>query len=272
MPETETGIRITRIPQGHGVVAEVCLDRPDVRNAFDDALIQAVMAAFTQLGKDANVRVIILRGEGSAFCAGADLHWMRCSVDYTFSENVQDAHHLAAMLKTIQDCPKPVIARIHGAVFGGGIGLVAACDIALAVESAKFCLSETRLGLIPAVISPFVVQKIGLTAARRYFLTAEVFSAVQAVRLNLISETAADEEALDSLLETIVNAILANGPEALAQGKVLLEQITHYSWERAVDITTKMIAERRASAEGQEGMRAFLEKRPPRWQQTDPAV
>lgn len=272
--EMEAGLSITLTPQGaaHNVVAQITLNRPEVRNAFDDTLIQSLTKAFTRLGKDANVRVIILRAEGSAFCAGADLNWMQRSVDFSFSENVQDAHHLAAMLKAIYDCPKPVIARVHGAAFGGGVGLVAACDIALATESAKFCLSETRLGLIPAVISPFVVPKIGQTAARRYFLTAEVFSATQAAHLNLVTEVASDEAALDALLAKIVGAILANGPEALSQSKVLLEQITHFAWDRAVDITTKMIAERRASAEGQEGMRAFLEKRSPRWQQTEPAV
>jgi methylglutaconyl-CoA hydratase len=267
--ETEAGISIAFNSQNQGQVAEITLNRPEVRNAFDDSLIQSLTAAFTRLGKDANVRVIILRAAGSAFCAGADLNWMRRSVDFSFSENVQDAHHLAAMLKTIHDCPKPVIARVHGAAFGGGVGLVAACDIALATESAKFCLSETRLGLIPAVISPFVLQKIGQTAARRYFLTAEVFSAVQAAQLNLITEVATDEAALDALLDNMVAAILGNGPEALGQSKVLLEQISHFAWDRAVDITTKMIAERRASAEGQEGMRAFLEKRAPRWQQTE---
>lgn len=264
-------IRVDRAWRDNGTVAEVRLNRPETRNAFDDAMIGELTAAFATLGRDSTVRAIVLSAEGTGFCAGADLHWMRQSVAYTFTENVRDAHTLAQMLRTIHDCPKPVIARVQGAAFGGGVGLVAACDIAVALESARFCLSEVRLGLLPAVISPFVLRKIGTTAAARYFLTAEPFTAAQALDLGLITETAADESALDTVIDGLLTAILANAPEAIAQCKVLIEQVIHFDWERAVDITTKLIAERRISAEGQEGMRAFLEKRPPRWSSTDEA-
>lgn len=258
-------VRLSVTRQAGGAVARVCLNRPQVRNAFDDVMIDRLTSTFAGLGRDSEVRAIVLSAEGTGFCAGADLNWMRQSVDYTFTENVRDAHKLAHMLRTIHDCPKPVIARVQGAAFGGGVGLVAACDIAVAVESARFCLSEARLGLLPAVISPFVLKKIGSTAAHRYFLTAEPFTAAQALEMTLISEVAADEASLDALIDHLLTAILANGPEAVAQCKVLIEHVTYFDWERAVDITTKLIAERRVSAEGQEGMRAFLEKRPPRW-------
>jgi methylglutaconyl-CoA hydratase len=271
-PDNEKSrIRVDRTWRDNGTVAEVRLNRPETRNAFDDGMIGELTAAFAMLGRDSTVRAIVFSAEGSSFCAGADLHWMRQSIAYTFTENVRDAHNLAQMLRTIHDCPKPVIARVQGAAFGGGVGLVAACDIAVALESARFCLSEVRLGLLPAVISPFVLRKIGTTAAARYFLTAEPFTAAQALDMGLITETAADESALDTVIDGLLTAILANAPEAIAQCKVLIEQVIHFDWERAVDITTKLIAERRISAEGQEGMRAFLEKRPPRWSSTGEA-
>ncbi len=248
-------------------IARVTLARPELHNAFNETMIEELREAFAGFGKHSDVRAVILSGEGKSFCAGADLNWMKKMVDYSFEQNVEDAHDLAAMLRTIYHCPKPVIARVHGAAFGGGVGLIAACDIAVSVENAAFCLSEVKLGLLPAVISPFVMKKIGQSAAQRYFLTAEKFEAAEALRIGLVSEVAPDVEALDDRIARIVEALAANGPEAVTQCKVLIEKIGNCDWDRAVDITTKMIADRRVSREGQEGMKAFLEKRPPYWMQ-----
>jgi methylglutaconyl-CoA hydratase len=250
-----------------GAIARVTLSRPELHNAFNEVMIQELQATFAGFNRQSEVRAVILQAESKSFCAGADLNWMKKMVDYTFEQNIEDAHVLATMLRTIHDCPKPVIARVHGAAFGGGVGLVAACDMAVALDTATFCLSEVKLGLLPAVISPFVLKKIGSGAAHRYFLTAEHFSAAEALRIGLIHETAADIETVDVRIDTMIDALLANGPEAVAQCKVLIEQVCHVEWDRAVNITTKMIAERRSSREGQEGMKAFLEKRNPTWVQ-----
>lgn len=258
-------VQITVEEKASGAIATVTLGRPELHNAFNAQMIAELREAFAGFSKNSPVRAIVLRGEGKSFCAGADLNWMRQMVDYSFEQNVEDAHALAAMFRAIQQCPKPVIARVHGPAFGGGVGLVAACDMAFATESATFCLSEVKLGLLPAVISPFVLKKIGETHARRYFLTAEKFSASEAHRIGLVSEVLPDEAALDHQLETVLAALCANGPEAISQSKVLIEQVCRFDWERAVDITTKLIAERRISVEGQEGMKAFLEKRSPTW-------
>lgn len=255
-----------------GTIANVTLTRPDLHNAFNETMIEELRSAFVGFDKHSNVRAVVLSGEGKSFCAGADLNWMKKMVDYTFEQNVEDAHALSRMLSIIAHCPKPVIARIHGAAFGGGVGLIAACDIAVAVESATFCLSEVKLGLLPAVISPFVLKKIGQSNAQRYFMTAERFTAAEAQRIGLVSEVVSDTEALDSTIDGLLSALLANGPEAVSQCKVLIEQVFHTDWDRAVDITTKMIAERRISKEGQEGMKAFLEKRPPNWAQANPST
>lgn len=253
-----------RVETANGV-AKVTLSRSELHNAFNEVMIRELNEAFASFNKDPEVRVVLLQGEGKSFCAGADLNWMKKMVDYTFEQNVEDAQALAKMLRKIYDCPKPVIARIHGPAFGGGVGLIAACDIAVSTETATFCLSEVKLGLLPAVISPFVLKKIGESAARRYFLTAERFSAQEALRIGLICEVVPDEAALDAKIESLLSALKANGPESISHCKVLIEKVTHFDWDRAIDITTKMIAERRASGEGQEGMRAFLEKKPPSW-------
>lgn len=251
--------------QVDGSVARVTLRRPELHNAFNEVMIAELRETFTALNNNPQVRVVVLQAEGKSFCAGADLNWMKKMVDYTFEENVEDAQALAAMLKTIHDCTKPVIARVHGAAFGGGVGLIAACDMAVATEAAQFSLSEVKLGLLPAVISPFVMKKIGPGHAHRYFLTAERFPAAEALRIGLISQVTPDEAALDEAIDKLVQALLANGPQAVSFGKVLIEQIWHFDWDRAFDIATKMIAQRRSSEEGQEGMKAFLEKRSPNW-------
>lgn len=251
----------------NGTIATVTLNRSELHNAFNEIMIQELRRVFSRFSKSSPERAVILQGEGKSFCAGADLNWMKKMADYSFQENVEDAHALAAMLRIIHDCPKPVIARVQGAAYGGGVGLLAACDIVVALESASFCLSEVKLGLLPAVISPYVIKKIGASAAHRYFLTAERFTATEALRIGLISEVVPDAAMLDAKVLDLLQAICANGPEALSYCKVLIEHVLHFEWERATDITTKMIAERRVSQEGQEGMKAFLEKRPPAWAQ-----
>jgi methylglutaconyl-CoA hydratase len=213
------------------------------------------------------VRVVVLRATGPSFCAGADVHWMRRMVGYTLEENIADAATMARMLRAIRECPKPVIARVHGAAYGGGVGLVAACDMAVASEDAVFCLSEVKLGIVPAVISPFVVEKIGAAAMRRYALTAERFDALEARRLGLVSEVARTAETLDNRVSTVIGHILANGPQALAACKQILSAVGGRDWDATVELTTRCIAERRVSPEGQEGLKAFLEKRPPSWAQ-----
>jgi methylglutaconyl-CoA hydratase len=248
-----------------GPVATIQLHRPDLHNAFNEVMIQELQTAFQELGHAPGVRVIILSAEGKSFCAGADLNWMKKMVDYTFEENVHDAMALAKMLKTIHDCPKPVIARVHGATFGGGVGLTAACDMAIATQSASFCLSEVKLGLLPAVISPFVMEKIGVSQARRYFLTAERFAAQKALDIGLVHEVVEDEKALDATIQKLTEAILQNGPEAVTVCKKLIDVVSEIDWENVMHQTARLIADRRISTEGQDGMKAFLEKRPAAW-------
>lgn len=246
-------------------VATVTLNRPDVRNAFNEAVIAELTGAFRALGSTADVRAIVLAGNGPAFCAGADLNWMKAMAGYSDDENRADALALARMLHTIWSCPKPVIARIHGDTYAGGVGLVAACDIAVAAEHAHFCLSEARLGLLPATISPYVIRAMGEQAARRYFITAERFDAAQALRLGFVHEVVPGE-ALDAKVAELTEALVANSPNAVRESKRLVQEIAG----RAVDDdlladTADRIAAIRASAEGREGVRAFLEKRTPSW-------
>jgi methylglutaconyl-CoA hydratase len=246
-------------------VATVTLNRPDLHNAFNDEVMREITDAFGELGESPDVRAIILAGEGKSFCAGADVHWMKRMVDYTFDENVADARVLSRMLLAIRNCSKPVIARIHGAALGGGVGLTAACDIAVAVKSAMFSLSEVKLGIIPAVISPFVIEKIGMGHMRRYGLTAERFDALEAKRIGLISETVDTAEAMDAWIANMVNTIKESAPGAIAVCKQVLREVQGLDWARVEALTTRRIAERRVSAEGQEGLKAFLDKRKPNW-------
>lgn len=240
-------------------VARVRLSRPDVRNAFDDALIAEITAAFRKV----NARAVVLSGEGKVFCAGGDLQWMQRSINYTESENLADAQKLAEMFRAIDECPCPVIGKVHGAAFGGGVGLVCVCDAVVAAEGTKFCFSEVKLGLAPAVIAPFAIRKIGVSAARRYFLTAEVFDSEEAKRIGLAHEVTSAED-LDARTEDIVDAIIANGPNAVRAAKKLIREITDED-SGAHDISAKAIAQLRVTPEGQEGVKAFLEKRDPSW-------
>jgi len=246
-------------------IARVTLDRPELRNAFDDALIKLLHEAFVSLGEDKAIRVVILAGNGPAFCAGADLNWMKRMAKYGYDENLADARALAQMLATLDRMPKPTIARVHGPVFAGGTGLVAACDIAVGTPEAKFCLSEAKLGLSPATISPYVIRAMGEHNARRYFLTAEVFDADEALRIGMLSLLVSPSD-IDEAIEDLVNHLLAGGPEAHAKIKDLIRAVAGRPVDDAlVADTAKRIAEIRVSPEGKEGIASFLEKRKASW-------
>ena len=246
-------------------IGRVTLNRPDVRNAFDDALIASLTTAFDELNRDATVKVVILAGNGPAFCAGADLNWMKRMAGYSYDENLRDAGALADMLATLDGLDKPTIARVHGPAFAGGTGLVAACDIAVGTPEAKFCFSEAKLGLSPATISPYVMRAIGARAASRYFLTAEVFDAAEALRIGMLSALVPAAE-LDATIEGLARHLLDGGAEALARIKDLIRQVAGRPIDDALKSdTARRIAEIRVSTEGKEGIAAFLEKRKPSW-------
>ncbi len=246
-------------------VAVVWMAREKVRNAFNETMIAELTRAFTELGRDDRVRAIVLAGQGPAFCAGADLDWMRRMSTYSLDENRRDALQLANMLRTLHDCPKPTLARVHGDAYAGGMGLVAACDIAVASFSAAFCLSETRLGLIPATIGPYVVRAMGVNSARRYFLTAEKFDASEAFRIGFVHEIAAPDE-LDTKINAVLGALMATSSHAVAAAKRLVQDVAGRPIDDAlVADTAERIAQIRASDDGREGIAAFLGKRKPAW-------
>ena len=248
----------------HGA-ATVTLNRPDVRNAFNETVIAELNNVFLELGQDEQVRAIVLAANGPAFCAGADLNWMKKMANYTPEQNLEDAQQLAEMLYQIYSCAKPVIAKVQGDCYAGGMGLVAACDIAVTVDSANFCLSEVKLGLIPATISPYVIKAMGPNAARRYFITAERFSAQEAHRIGFVHESVPAEN-LDQTVAQIVNAIVNNGPNAVIAAKWLVEDVTGAEIEEdLLTYTAECIADIRSSPEGKEGVASFLEKRKPNW-------
>ena len=246
-------------------VAEVWLNRPEVRNAFNDGVIAELTAAFTQLGADPDLRVIVLAGHGKAFCAGADLGWMREMAGYDWNANHADAARLAQMLWTIYSCPVPVIGRIHGDCYAGGVGLAAVCDVLVAAEHMQFCLSEARLGLLPATIGPYVVRALGEQASRRYFITAERFGALQAHALGFVHEVVPIDR-LDCRIAETVAALVANGPMAVRACKRLVKDVVGRDVDAALrDDTARRIADIRSSTEGKEGVQAFLNKREPAW-------
>jgi methylglutaconyl-CoA hydratase len=246
-------------------VARVMLDRPDIRNAFDDALIAALTRTLRELDADAGVRAVVLGGNGPAFCAGADLNWMKRMAGYTYEQNLADARALADMLKTLDRMKKPTVARVHGPAFAGGVGLVAACDIAVGVRDAKFCLSEAKLGLSPATISPYVVRAMGERMAHRYFLTAEVFDGIEAHRIGLLSMVSPSEK-LDGEVDEILKHLVQGGPQAMFKIKDLIARVSSGEIDDAmIDDTAQRIAEIRVSPEGREGIASFLEKRKPGW-------
>lgn len=254
------------ISQDDGPVARVRLNRPEIKNAFNGALIADLSAAFKTLERDSSIRAVILSGEGDCFCAGADLNWMKSMAGSLRKSNEADARALAKLLAQIDCFPKPVIGRIHGAAIGGGMGLVAVCDIAVAAEGTVFGLSEVKLGLAPAVISPFVISKIGVSQARRYFLTGERFKTETALKIGFIHE-AVPLYSLEARVEEMAREILSSGPEAVKACKDLIRRVGAGSPRPSSvqEYTAKKIATLRVSPEGQEGMKAFLEKRKPIW-------
>jgi methylglutaconyl-CoA hydratase len=246
-------------------VAVVTLNRPEVRNAFDDILISNLTKVFLDLEKDKTVRAVVLAGAGKAFCAGADLNWMKRMAGYGYEDNLKDAHALAAMLKTLDRMSKPTVARVHGPAYAGGVGLVAACDIAIGSPASEFCLTEVKLGLSPATISPYVVRAMGERLARRYFLTGEVIDASEAHRLGLLSGLCAADK-LDVTIEALLGHLVAGGRAAHAKIKDLVRSVAAGAVDDAmIADTAKRIAEIRVSPEGREGIASFLEKRKPAW-------
>ena len=246
-------------------VARITLSRPDVRNAFNDEVIAELTAAFESLGQRGDVRAIVLAAEGPAFCAGADLNWMRRMADYTRDENLADAAKLAEMLRAMYACPKPTVARVQGDVFAGGVGLVAACDMVVSVDTATYCLSEVKLGLIPATISPYVIRAMGARAAHRYFLTAERFSAFEAHRIGLVHEVAG-ADALDAKVDELLKALTSASPNAVRACKRLVQDVAEREINAAlIEATVAGIADIRSSEEGREGVQSFLQKRKPSW-------
>jgi len=246
-------------------VATIRMNRPEVHNAFDDALIAALTSELRRLDRSLLARIIVLAANGKSFSAGADLNWMRRMAKYSREENLRDALALADLMRTLDGMGKPTIAQVQGAAFGGGVGLVACCDIAIASTEAAFCLSEVRLGLIPSVISPYVIAAIGERAARRYFLTAERFDAVEARRLGLVHEVV-EGVALDDTVAKIAGQLLEGGPRALAAAKKLIADVSRRPMDDGLSAeTARRIAAIRVEPEGQEGLAAFFDKRSPDW-------
>ena len=247
------------------LLATVTLNRPDVRNAFNDEVIAEMTAAFRDLGQREDVRCIVLEAKGPAFCAGADLNWMRSIAGYTREENLADAGALAEMMRVIYACPKPTIARIQGDVYAGGTGLVAVCDIAVSVDTAQYCLSEVKLGLIPATISPYVIRAMGARAAHRYILTAERFTAAEALRIGFVHEVVASD-ALDAAVALLAKTLVNAGPAAVKACKQLVQDVAGCEISpKLIARTVQGIADIRSSDEGKEGVQSFLQKRKPTW-------
>ena len=246
-------------------IARVVLNRPDVHNALDDQLIADLGATLEQIAGDLAVRLVLLTGQGGSFCAGGDLNWMRRTADYTYEQNLADAMNLAKLLHTLNTLPQPTVALVNGPAYGGGVGLVACCDMAIASDAAKFSLSEVRLGLIPATISPYVVRKIGEGNARRYFLTAEVFEAADAQRLGLVNEVV-QAAGMAEAAGWFIKRLREGGPEAQAAAKQLIARVAGAPIDEALmEDTAQRIANQRATPEGKEGAEAFLAKRTPAW-------
>jgi len=247
-----------------GRVGRIWFNRPEVHNAFNAIMIRELRDALADVRQDPQVRVVILSGRGTSFCAGADLNWMREIIHYSYNENIQESTELAECLEELYALPKPTIARVNGTAIGGGNGFMAACDIIIASREAVFGLSEAKLGLVPAVISPYIVRRIGEARARRYFLTGERIDAARAEEVGLVNRSL-DPGLLDAQIDDFVRMLLTSGPEALAKAKDLLRTIPRLNFEEAKRFSIEMIAKLRISAEAQEGMAAFLEKRKPKW-------
>ena len=250
-------------------VLQVSLHRPEVRNAFNEVMIEELNSVFGTQVQDPKVRVVVLKAEGPVFCSGGDLNWMKQAVDFTYEQNLEETRRLTGMFTRLNECPKPLIGAIHGAAIGGGVGLVSVCDVCIATQDTQFSLSEVKLGIVPACIGPFVIAKIGASHARGLFVSAERFLAERAQRIGLIHEVVSNAQDLNASVEKVVNRILECGPEAMKAAKKLVLDL---SWpERRSEISdcyeyvSKTLADLRVSKEGQEGVRAFLEKRKPSW-------
>ena len=247
-----------------GPVLRVTLNRPDVRNAFDEEVVASLMSAATRAADDAGLRAVVLAGAGKTFCAGADIGWMAKAIAYSRRENLSDAEDLARMLERLDTLPVPVVGRIQGSALGGGVGLAAVCDIVIAAEDAVFALSEVKLGILPAVVAPYVLRKIGVSAARELFLTGARFTASRAKEIGLVHEIVPAVE-LDAAVARRIEEILTAGPSGIAKAKSLIRAIAGAQPSDVIGVTTNAIAAQRVSDEGQEGLRAFLEKRKPSW-------
>ncbi len=254
---------MTEVDGGVGILT---LNKPKRHNAFDEQLIAEITVGLQELESDERVRAVVLSSTGKSFCAGADLGWMKRAADYTPEENLRDANRLAELMATLNELAKPTIARVQGAAYGGGVGLIAACDIAVGTYDALFTLSEVKLGIVPAVISPYVLAAIGERYSRRYMLTAERFSAAEAYRIGLLHELVPGEEQLDEAIAEILESLLANGPHAQAECKELIRVVAGQPIDaQTIEETAQRITRVRASPEGREGLAAFLEKRAPNW-------
>jgi methylglutaconyl-CoA hydratase len=245
-------------------IAKINLARPEVHNAFNEVMIAELTEVFSRISQDDAARVVVLTGNGESFCAGADLNWMKKMINFTYQQNLEDSLKLAELFYLMYSLPKPIIARVNGAAIGGGTGLVAVCDIAIAAEKAKFSLSEVKLGLVPACISPYVIRKVGEGRCREFFLTGERLTANRALELGLVNQVV-PLESLDQAVEEKVKQLISSGPKAIAMCKELLKNVPGMSFDKAKTYTADMIASMRIGDEGQEGMNAFLEKRKPKW-------
>ena len=261
----QSGFRYIILEEDNQGICTISLNRPECHNAFNAEMIAELSEAFLHVQQSAHLRAMVLQAKGKSFCAGADINWMRSMAAFNYEENKQDAQRLALMFNRLYTIDKPTIAKVQGAVFGGAVGLIACCDIVIASKLSKYCLSEVKLGLVPATISPYVVEAIGVRHAKRYFCTAEVISARRARRIGLISETVSESE-LDSEVANLTQGILNNGPMAVNSCKQLIDAVKGHSIDQAlIDQTSHIIARTRVSEEGQEGLSAFLEKRTPEW-------
>jgi methylglutaconyl-CoA hydratase len=247
-------------------IAKINLARPEVHNAFNEVMIAELTEVFSRISQDDSARVVVLTGNGESFCAGADLNWMKKMINFSYQQNLEDSLKLAELFYLMYSLPKPIIARVNGAAIGGGTGLVAVCDIAIAAEKAKFSLSEVKLGLVPACISPYVIRKVGEGRCREFFLTGERLSANRALELGLVNQVVPLEN-LDQAVEEKAKQLISSGPKAIAMCKELLKKVPGMSFNEAKTYTADMIASMRIGDEGQEGMNAFLEKRKPKWTQ-----
>jgi len=248
-----------------GPIAHVTLARPEVRNAFNAELIAELRAQFEHLDGDPSVRAVVLSGAGKTFCGGADIQWMRASLELSREANLEDARAMSRMFRALDGLSKPVIGRIHGAALGGGAGLVACCDVAIASADTVFAFTETKLGIMPAVISPFVLAKIGLSHARALALTGERFGAARALAIGLVHEVVGSEAELDAAVARVVAEVRSASPTGVAATKALFARVCEETYDATLETTAQAIAAQRTSAEGQDGLRAFLEKRPPAW-------